>query len=89
MTVKIDQSIALWSWPSGLTKGLTTGAHSIHVEASSLRYHLVRFEMPAVMAFRIGVKVASFSAASSEVSRNSIVGKTREMVGTRSEENTC
>jgi hypothetical protein len=58
-------------------------------QASSLRYHFVRFEIPAVMAFRIGANVGFFSAASSEVSRNSIVGKTRETVGTRSEENAC
>jgi hypothetical protein len=45
--------------------------------------------MLAVMALQMGVKVASFSAASREVSKNSMVGKTQEMVGTHSEENCC
>lgn len=58
-------------------------------QVSSLQYHLVRFKMPAVMAFQIGAKVVSFSAASRKVSRNLMVRKTQEMVGTHSEENTC
>ena len=64
---------------------LTT--YTSHV--SRVRYHFERFDMPAVMAPRIGLKVIFFSAASNNVSKNSIVGNTQETVGTRSEENFC
>ncbi len=45
--------------------------------------------MPAVMASCIGLNVGSFLVASNDVSKNSIVGNTWEMVGMCSEENCC
>jgi hypothetical protein len=73
-----------------MTIWLHVPLHTIYTgQVSSFRYHFVRFEIPASMAGRIVLKVESFSAASSEVSKNSIIGKTRKTVGTRSEENSC
>ena len=75
-----------WLYPSSLVWPLLT---AYTWQASSFQYHLVRFEIPAIMAFRIGAKVTCFSAAFSDMSRNSLVGKTPKTVGTHSEENAC
>ena len=74
---------------SGVAKGLTYQCSQCMCDRHQASNTIVRFKMPAVMALRIGANEGSFSAALQEVSKNSMVGNTQEMVGMRSEENTC